>query len=82
MTKDSYYNDGIEVDPIEYTKKYKEVEDSVLKEAEENLLKEGLKSDVMGYCHSLWPEMKKIFKEKHNIDWKTPIEMNPYTTFD
>jgi len=27
----------MEVDPIEYTKKYKEVEDSVLKGAKENL---------------------------------------------
>ncbi len=78
-----YKDDGdVEIDPIEYTKKYKEVEDSVLKEAKENLLKEGLKPETMGYCHSLWPEMKKIFKEKHNIDWKTPTEMNPYTTFD
>ena len=37
MTKDFDFNDGIEVDPIEYTKKYKEVEDSVLKGAKENL---------------------------------------------
>jgi len=27
----------MEIDPIEYTKKYKEVEDSVLKGAKENL---------------------------------------------
>ena len=37
---------------------------------------------MMGFCHQLWPTKKRILKEKYNIDWKTPSEMNPDIMFD
>lgn len=37
---------------------------------------------VRGFCHQLWAKQKRILREKYNIDWKTPGEMNPYIWFD
>jgi len=36
----------------------------------------------MGYCFVLWGEMKRILREEHGIDWRTPAEMNPNILFD
>ncbi len=36
----------------------------------------------MGFCHLYWKTKKAILKEKHGIDWFTPIEMNPACWFD
>jgi hypothetical protein len=36
----------------------------------------------MGYCFVLWGEMKRILREEHGIDWRTPGEMNPNVLFD
>lgn len=36
----------------------------------------------IGFCHLLWGTQKSILKEKYNIDWKTPSEMNPNIIFD
>jgi hypothetical protein len=35
-----------------------------------------------GNCHDLWRAQKRILKEKHGIDWRTPAEMNPDIIFD
>jgi hypothetical protein len=35
-----------------------------------------------GFCHVLWEAKKRILKEKYNLDWKTPQELNPYVMFD
>lgn len=35
-----------------------------------------------GYCHILWGCKKEILKEKFNIDWRSPAEMNPHCKFD
>ena len=49
------------------------------REAEENLA--GFPK-MLGYCHAVWGQTKEILKEKYNIDWKTPAEMNPHILFD
>lgn len=68
-------------DPIEDDPKYKEIFEQVRIEAEKQLEQEGIKK-CLGYCHAHWNTMKKILKEKHNIEWKTPAEMNPEIMFD
>ena len=35
-----------------------------------------------GYCHILWGCKKQILKERFNIDWRSPQEMNPHCRFD
>jgi ribosomal protein L7/L12 len=37
---------------------------------------------VMGGCHFVWNEMKKILREENGIEWFSPREMNPGTVFD
>lgn len=53
----------------------------VEKEAEEELKKQGVVLQL-GYCHSLWELMKKNFKKKYGIDWKSPAETNPGIMYD
>ena len=36
----------------------------------------------MGTCHTIWYYEKLIFKEKYNIDWKSPADLNPHIIFD
>jgi hypothetical protein len=36
----------------------------------------------LGICHRHWIETKRILKEKHGIDWKTPQERIPHKKFD
>ena len=36
----------------------------------------------LGFCHTYWAYKKKILKEKFNIDWKTPQELNHDVRFD
>ena len=31
-----------------------------------------------GSCYAIWEIKKRLLKEKHNIDWYTPAELNPH----
>jgi len=75
--------DGIKYDPQERDPRYRDIFKKAAKETEEELDKEcpGLKGQ-MGYCYSHWETMKRILKEKYNIDWVTPQECNPHILYD
>jgi hypothetical protein len=34
-----------------------------------------------GWCYRYWARVKELMRERHNIDWKTPAEMNPGIIF-
>ncbi len=68
-------------DPIEDDPSIKEKVVIAKKEAEKILRAQGEKIRL-GYCHKLWNLQKRILKEKYNIDWKTPAEMNPLVFYD
>ncbi len=36
----------------------------------------------LGRIHAFWMEKKQILKEKYGIDWKSPAELNPLTSYD
>ena len=36
----------------------------------------------LGSCHTLWALQKRILKEKYDITWYTPAELNPDVKFD
>jgi hypothetical protein len=36
----------------------------------------------MGQCHRIWQETKITLRERHNIEWMSPAEMNPGIIFD
>lgn len=60
-------------DPIEDTEYFRNIIDQVRIEAESFV-----EPDIrLGRSLIVDMEIKRILKEKHNIDWKTPEEMNP-----
>ncbi len=71
----------IKKDPVEDTSEYLEVSDVVDAEVNKVLTADGV-SRGRGYIHKIWNLKKKILKEKYNIEWKTPAEMNPNSLFD
>jgi hypothetical protein len=56
------------------------IEDAAL-EAQKELEAQGVEK-TLGYCHLLWAVQQRILKERFDIDWKTPAEMNPDVCFD
>ena len=66
-------------DPIEQSPEYKMIEEEL-----ERLIDEELKDEprLMGFCHTYWCVKRRILKERFNIDWKSPAELNPGVMFD
>ncbi len=36
----------------------------------------------LGYVHRYWAEKKRFLRERYEIDWKTPAELNPDINYD
>lgn len=36
----------------------------------------------IGWAHSEWEHKKRLLKERHNIDWKSPRELDPSMPMD
>ena len=70
-----------EIDPQERDSIIGKIIRQAGKEADQQLKDEKF-PDGMGYCHVLWGRQQQILKEKYNIDWKTPSQMNPYILYD
>jgi hypothetical protein len=70
---------GIKHDKKEDNPKYKEIMEAVNKEAEEECK---AIMGKMGFCHAFWGAKKRILKEKYNIKWKSPAELNRNVKFD
>lgn len=66
-------------DPIEDDPKFKEILAKAEAEAEEELKDE---RRGMGFCHLFWHTKKRILKEKYNVKWKSPADLNPHVMFD
>ena len=70
-------------DPQEFDRRYKLQFEMADAEARNNLADHGIVwPNSGGYVYSFWPEKKRILKEKYNIDWKTPQELNPDMIWD
>lgn len=54
------------------------------KEAEESVAKDygGKLPDLGGVCGLIWAKKKSILKEKYNLNWRSPQELNPSARFD
>lgn len=68
-------------DPIERDPKYKDIFERIDSEVWEDL-KDNPYKDLFGFCHFFWNRKQEILKEKYNITWNTPPEMNPDEMFD
>lgn len=71
----------IKLDPIHEDPKYDDIIEKVVAEANE-IVGETTPNASIGRCHLVWQEQKRIFKEKYDIDWKTPTELNDDIIFD
>ena len=70
-------------DPIDRDPRFAGILAEVEKETEEVLKDHPMKSGMgLGFCHIYWAVKKSILKERYGIEWKTPAELNPETTFD
>lgn len=72
---------GINCDPVENDPEVRLLVDLARMEAEGASRNHPLNGRV-GFCHVVWATQKKILKEKYNVEWKTPQEMNPDILFD
>lgn len=72
-------NQELLYDPVENTVEYQNIRD----ELESELFKLMQNVDVkMGRSYKYWSLKKRILKQKYNIDWKSPPEMNPGIIFN
>ena len=72
-------NQELLYDPVEDTVEYQNIRD----ELESELFKLMQNVDVkMGRSYKYWSLKKRILKQKYNIDWKSPPEMNPGIIFN
>ena len=78
----SEMEDEIILDEVEKSPAYLEVVKQVDEEAKKIVDSSLGKGRHMGACHLFWSSKKKILKEKYNIDWHSPAEMNQSCRFD
>ena len=72
-------NQELLYDPVENTVEYQNIRD----ELESELFKLMQNVNVkMGRSYKYWSLKKRILKQKYNIDWKSPPEMNPGIIFN
>ena len=89
----TYTKDGLKYDRVELSAKYrwikKELENEVEAELDEFI--EYMKSKGRhikryqcgnGLCFIYWSIKERIVKEKYNIEWHSPSELNPHVRFD
>lgn len=67
------------IDPVERTWKYRRIRKEI-----EKLIDEKLKDYPrgLGFFHLYWGTKKRILKEKYDIDWSSPAELNLGIMFD
>ena len=68
-------------DPIEDDPEIRPLIDAATEEANEALADHPRRGQL-GFCHVLWATKKRILREKHGIEWRTPSEMDPLTFYD
>lgn len=72
---------GIKRDPVESDPRYKSIFKNIDAEVEQTL-QDHPQRGSMGFVHLVWDTKKRILKQKYNIDWLSPAEMNPHILFD
>lgn len=72
--------DGLRFSLVDKCKDYLDIKEQLDIEIKKEI---GDKLDYgLGYCHLYWETKKRILKEKYNIEWLSPAELNPMVCFD
>ncbi len=66
-------------DPIENEPEMKEIIKQVRRKTEAKLHD---RKKMRGFCHLYWHTQKRILKERYNIQWFSPVDLNPGIWFD
>ncbi len=69
----------LKVDPVEYTTQWEDIYYDV-EEYLDNRFANAPRH--MGFCFMYWSAKQEYLKEKYNIDWHSPAQMNPRVIFD
>jgi|CXWL01.1.fsa_nt_gi hypothetical protein len=71
-------------DPIEQDPRYLAVIGEVDAEVQRlvSLERQAHPEIKIGWAHSEWEHKKRLLKERHDIDWKSPIELDPGMQMD
>ena len=81
----TYTRQGIKFDRVELSLKYLLIRRKLEKEIDaelEEYLANNPRGGHWGLCHVYWWIKKDILKEKYNIEWHSPAELNPRVRFD
>ena len=79
MTSSNIEEDKI--DSQELDPKLRKAFDSARTEAKARLEKTGARDRIGSYCE-YWQILKSVLKDKYEIDWQSPAELHPLTSFD
>ena len=72
----------LKYDPIEDTDEYIKVECEVYREAKRIVYEKLNDSEIHVHYVAMMSEKRRILKEKYDIEWKSPIQMNPGVNID
>lgn len=67
--------------PVEDDQRYTGILSKINDKANE-VLAEHQKKGNMGFVHIIWSTKQRILKQKYDINWRTPAELNPQELFD
>lgn len=71
--------DSRKKDPVEYTTKW----ENIYYDVEEELDRRFANAPKgRGFCFHYWAAKKELLKDKYDIDWRSPSQMNPRIKFD
>lgn len=71
--------DPQKLDPLESDPRYRRAFEEAEAKAERKLARV---PRTLGFVHLYWQTKKEILRRDYGIDWKTPAELNPNTSYD
>jgi hypothetical protein len=69
------------LDPLENDPRYQDSFKAAEIKTAKSIQRRGIEPGL-GYCHIYWETKKKILRRDYKIDWRTPAELNPFTSYD
>ena len=70
---------SLRVDPVEYTQKWEDIYYDVEDELDRRFANA---PRHMGFCFRYWSAKRELLKDKYDIEWRSPSQMNPRVMFD